>query len=114
MKTRKNPIPAKWHTVKLSMVGDDAKTVVHLFSVRSRQMTKPIRNALRDGYNLSGRYLSTDVDLLLMLLSGWGNINDESNQELEFTRENVIKLVHCYPHATRAILDALLADVASS
>jgi hypothetical protein len=105
-------VPEKWLAVIVPVVNEQAITIPHLFRVRSRHLSKPVRDAIRDGYQASGKSLEADVDLMMTVTSGWRHILDQDGKELEFTQANVMRFLDCYPNALRKILDALLAEFA--
>ena len=104
-------VPEKWLAVIVPVVNEQAVTIPHLFRVRSRHLSKPVRDSIRDGYQMSGKSLEADVELMMSVTSGWRHILDQDGNDLEFNQANVMRFLDCFPNALRKILDALLAEI---
>jgi hypothetical protein len=107
-------VPEKWLPVTIRMVNEQAVTIGHSFSVKAKHLNKTTGAILRDGAVELWRNTDKDrcAEIILALVSDWRLVMDQEGEELEFSRENIINLLDCYPHVGKAISDALLEEVA--
>ena len=105
-------VPEKWLTVSVPVVNQNALSVQCRFKVQARHFTKPVRDALRDAFATAGRCIERDADVLCFVLLGWKYVTSNEGAELPFTRDNVRIMLDNYPNSAKAIMTALLQEIA--
>ena len=106
-------VPEKWHTIVLRITDESGVTIPRSFQVRSKHFSKPVRDALRDGFaGTANRDVDQVADRLMTVLSGWRNIYGPDGRELEFNHANVRMLADNFLGIGRTIVRTLLEALA--
>ena len=106
-------VPEKWHTIVLRISDESGVTIPRSFQVRSKHFSKPVRDALRDGFaGTANRDVDQVADRLMTVLSGWRHIYGPDGRELEFNRENIRMLADNFLGIGRTIIRTLLEALA--
>lgn len=107
-------VPEKWLPVTIRVVNEQAVTVGHRIKIKAKHVNKATGAILRDGAVELWRNTDKDrcAEIIMALVSDWRLVMDQDGEELEFSRENIIKLLEYYPPVGKAINEALLEAIA--
>jgi len=96
--------------VKVDLPADNGKTVQKVFSATFKRLSQSELDSVTD--RLSAKEL-TDSGLINEVMVGWGDVQDENGNQLEFNDTNLAALLDVFP-VRPTIVKTFLATLAGA